>query len=173
MENNIKNCIMDFLELINKYEQEINGNIFNQNKNTNDKEIDIFKKWLLQYYEKDCYEYIDVIKIINGFTFNTVSIYSLNVNCLYNIYKSNETLWNDNKKLRQYIFFATDEEISLYGLNIKNRKYCRLDIISNNILEEYETFNELMLRILEVSLYTGDSGFDEEYEKIKRKYNIL
>ena len=166
-----KYCVLDFLELINKYEQEDGGNIFKQNDKTNDDEIAIFQKWLSQYTNNECSEYIEFIKIINGFTFGPSEVYSLNCNSSCNIYKENEAICKNNEKLRQYIFFCTDD-INLYGINVKTGKHCRYNLFTNEFDEDYETFYELMARQLEVSLYSGDDGNDEEYEKIKWKNNI-
>jgi len=183
-----KNCIKDFLDLINKYEHEIGGNIFTQNNKTNDKEIDIFKKWISKYYEHDISDYIQFMKKVNGFCFGVSTFYSLNPDSIVgsdsnyidstysnSIYKHNEVWWQDEKLgqiFQQYVIFSDDGSISIYCINKDNGKYYRIDNCNGKILEEYETFDELILRALEVSLYSGDSGFDEEYEKIKRKYGI-
>jgi hypothetical protein len=183
-----KNCIEEFLNLINKYENEIGGDIFAQNTKTNDDEIDAYKNWLSQYCKHETPDYIHFMKKVNGFCFGPSSFYSLNPDSIVgsdsnfddstysnSIYKSNEIWWQDDtlgRMFQQYVIFADDDSISIYGIHKDNGKYCRVSVWNGKVLEEYETFDELILRALEVSLYSGDSGFDEAYEKIKRKYDI-
>jgi hypothetical protein len=182
-----KNCVIAFLKLMDNRMLEIGSNIFCQNNKTNNVEIEDFKKWLLQYTTRHCLEYIDFIKMTNGFCYNTGSFYSLNPNAIVgshslkvdktfsnSIYKQNEIIWQNEKLgkiLEQYIVFA-DDEFSFYCLHRNDGIYYRIDRVNGNIVGRCETFYELIQVALEVSLYSSDSDYDEEYEIIKRKYEI-
>ena len=132
-----------FLKIMNELQEELSDD----NK-VNEQEIEFFQNWLKKYYKKNCSEYIEFINTFNGLDFNGTIIYSLNGNCSYNIFKLNETWWNEDEKLREYIFFANDP-VSLYGLNIKNEKYYVLSGVKHDLLEEYKTFYDLLIRVLE------------------------
>ena len=182
-----RNCVVDFLKLMDNRMLEIGSTIFCQNNKTNDVEIEDFKKWLSQYTTKNCLEYIDFVKIANGFCYNTGSFYSLNPNAIVgsdglkidstfnnSIYKQNEIIWQDErlgKILKQYIVFA-DDELSFYCLDKNDGMYYRLNRLDGSIVDKYEAFYELIEMALEVSLYSSDSDYDEEYEIIKRKHGI-
>jgi hypothetical protein len=166
-------AIIELKELARKED----GNIFGQIAKTDDAEIEAYKKWLSQYTTHECPEYIELMKIINGFEYPTLNLYSLNAQDELSIYKQNDYYWNDLEgldrcgkdpqqilhDLRQYIIFA-DDAISLYCMNKNDGKYRELCIDYNGvkITDEYETFEELIRVGLEDTLYTSDGGYDEE-----------
>ncbi|MDR1450991.1 MAG: YrhA family protein [Helicobacteraceae bacterium] len=145
--------INDLLDKIEEIEKEYGKNIYTQIEKANESEIKFFNDWIVKYLENGFSEYIDFIKVINGLNFNGLYIYSLNKKINYNIYESNE-IWRENE-LGQYIFFA-DDDISWYCFNRNNGKYYLLDKPSGDIMNEYKTFDEIIIRALKISLYIDD-----------------
>lgn len=56
--------------------------------------------------------------------------------------------WWDLDSHRRYVFFG-ESGTSLYTLDREDKKFKRLDRHSNDVLEEFDTFEELILRGLE------------------------
>jgi hypothetical protein len=155
-ESIMKEQIMDLLNKIEEDKKEYGESIFTKNEKTNDTEINHFKEWILKYYKNGFSEYIDFVKTINGLNYNGLFLYSLNKKNEYNIYKSNEEWWYDDEENKEYIFFG-DDDISWYCKNKNDGKYYILDKPGGNIINEYETFNEIIIKALKISL-----NIDEE-----------
>jgi hypothetical protein len=132
-------------------------------------EIETFQEWVSQYYEKGIPEYIEFVKIANGFHCENISFYSLHPEAgLLNIYERNAEWWKeDDKRFQQYIFFADEDACICYGFNITNEKYYRIDPFDKNILDEYETFDDLITRMLKEDFWYSNS---EEFQTIVKKY---
>jgi len=143
--------ISELLEKLEKNEEKYGGSIFNDNEKANDEEIGYFNNWCKELFKKGFLEYIEFIKIINGFNNNGLYIYSINKKCDYSIYESNETWWDANDELKEYIFWG-DSDISLYCKNVKNENYYILDKGSGSAMEEYKTFDEIMIEALKIAL---------------------
>jgi hypothetical protein len=150
-ESMMKEQIMDLLNKIEEDERKYEESIFNKNGKANDKEINNFKKWILKHCENEFSEYNDFAKIINGLNYNGLFLYSLNKKSEYNIYKSNEEWWNDNEDIQEYIFFG-DDDISWYCKNKNDGKYYILDKPDGSIMNEYGTFDEIIIKALHISL---------------------
>jgi hypothetical protein len=155
-ENVMNNEIKELLDKINEDEQKYGGNIYTQTAKTNDNEVDYFKKWIRKYYKKGFSEYIDFIKIINGLNNNGLFLYSLNPESEFNIYKNNETWWDEDDELKKYIFFG-DDDISWYCLSRKDGKYYILDKPGGDVMDKYKTFDKIIIKSLKIVL-----GIDEE-----------
>ena len=143
--------IIELLEKLEKNEKKYGGSIFNDNEKANDEEIEYFNNWFKKLFKKGFLEYIEFIKTINGFNNNGLYVYSINKKCDYSIYELNETWWDANDELMQYIFFG-DSDISLYCKNVKKEKYYVLDKGSGSVMEEYEIFDEIMVEALKIAL---------------------
>jgi hypothetical protein len=147
----MNNEIKDLLDKIEEEEKQYGDSVFAKNGKANEKEIEYFKKWIVKYSNKGFPEYIDFVKIINGLNFNGLFLYSLNKKCEYNIYESNETWWDDDEEQKRYIFIG-DNDISWFCLNKDNGKYYILDKPGGTIMNEYETFAEIIIKALKISL---------------------
>ena len=147
MNNKINNLLVEIHEKLEKD----GNNIFIKNED----EIKYFKKWAEKYYKNGFYEYIDFIKTIDGLDYNGLILYSANKNRINNIYDVNEKLWYNNEQHWDYILFGEDN-ISWYCLNRFNGKYYIIKKEAGiNYLDEYETFDEIIIKALKASLNIG------------------
>jgi hypothetical protein len=147
-ERNIMNeQIMMLLNEIEDEKKEIGESIFNEK--TNDTEIINFKNWIKDYCEDDYSEYLSFVEIVNGLNFWGLIIYSLNEESEFNICKSNKEWW-DLDEAKEYIFFGEDGFV-WFCKNIFDRKYYIIDLIHGEIIiiDEFETFDELIIEALE------------------------
>ena len=147
----LDNMIKELINKIAEIEKKYDTNIFEEVSKASDDEINNLKNWFANHSQINIEEYIELIKYINGLSFNGLLIYSLDKECEYNIYNSNEEWWCDNEEQQQYIFFG-DDSISWYCVNKNTGKYFILDKPGGNIMEEYGTFNELIIEALNVCL---------------------
>ena len=101
-------------------------------------------------FKKEFPEYVEFVKIINGFKFNELYVYSLDRKSKYNIFGLNEILCGDNE-LSDYIFFG-DNRISLFCFSKNKGRYCILNKENGIIMQEYETFDEIIIEALKTAL---------------------
>ena len=114
----LNNMVKELLDEVGNQEKKYGGNIFEKIKKTNEEEINNFKIWFSKYSKININEYIDFVKYLNGLNFNGLFLYSLDKNCEYNIFDSNETWW-ENDEQKEYVFFGDDNG------NITDRRRCR------------------------------------------------
>jgi hypothetical protein len=144
--------VKELLDKIEEDEKQYGESIYTQIEKTNEKEIRYFNNWIAKDNKNKFSEYIDFVKTINGLNYNGLYIYSLNKKINYNIFESNEIWWNENEELKQYIFLG-DDDISWYCINQNNGKYYLLDKPSGDIMNEYDTFDKIVIKALKTSLY--------------------
>ena len=142
----LNNTMKKIIDEIDEQEKNFGGNIFERTKRTDEDDINHFEHWLSKYSKADMHEYIDFVKYLNGLNFNGLFIYSLDEHCDYDIYESNETRW-ENEEQKEYIFLG-DDSISWYCLDKNTGKYFILDKPSGDIMEEYKTYHEMMIKAL-------------------------
>lgn len=114
-----------------------------------DEQLNFFKKWYLKNCNKEKLpdDYLDTVSLINGFDFNGLSIYSIDVGDDNNIYDTNEIYW-ENTSLKKYLFIGEDS-ISWYCKSLVHEKYYVLDKPSGSIVNKFFNFNDLILVALE------------------------
>lgn len=141
----IDNRVKENLELIDDIMHKYDETIFftiESNK------VENFKKWIFEKVDKLHFleKYIEVISIIDGFDFNGLIFYSLNVEMENNIYEVNNIYW-ENENLNKYLFLG-ESSISWYCFSINKQEYCILDKPSGSIIEEYNNSDEFLLNAL-------------------------
>lgn len=88
-------------------------------------------------------EYEDLLTKVNGLDFNGLVIYNANPADENNGFIGANEIWQENEWENNYLFFG-DSNISWYCLDIDNNKFLELDKPSGDIVEEYESFDEMM-----------------------------
>lgn len=132
----IKEKILEIAKILEKYGQTILDT-------ASDEEIEIFQKWVVNKYgEIDTNEYIYLVKLANGIDFNGLAIYSIKNQLKESIYVSND-IWHENNNLKNYLFYA-DSDITWYCFDVKNKIFCELDKPSGEVIQTYETFNDMI-----------------------------
>ncbi len=103
-------------------------------------------------------EYIDMLKTFNGLEFNGLILYGIDeqfaknkINQHINGFIENNQAWYENEWQKKYIFFG-DGNISWYVLDIEKNKFQELDKPSGELVQEFETFPEMLEYALEISL---------------------
>jgi outer membrane protein assembly factor BamB len=158
--------VKELLDKINEDAQKNGNNIYTLMPKTNDDEIEYFKKWVEKYLKNDFHEFIDFVKIMNGSIIdgaddNMLVLYSLNQEDRYiisgtNIYENNKSWWDEDEVFEKYILFG-DDDSSWYCINKEDGKYYVLFKPDGEITDSYKTFDEIIIKALEVIL-----GIDEE-----------
>ena len=145
---NIK--IQEMLNQIDIITKKHGNGIFDKNGRAIDEEITYFNNWIKGMFQKEFPEYVEFARIINGFNYNELYIYSLNRKSKYNIFGLNEILRGD-KRSSEYIFFG-DNRISLFCLCQNGGRYYTLKKENGIMKQEYETFDEIIIEALKTVL---------------------
>lgn len=132
----IKERILEISKTLEKYGQTVLDS-------ASDEEIKLFQKWIINKYgEIDVDDYIYLVKLANGIDFNGLVIYSIKNQSESSIYDSNE-IWHENDNLKSYLFYA-DSDITWYCFDVSNKVYCELDKPSGEVIQIYQTFNDMI-----------------------------
>jgi hypothetical protein len=86
--------------------------------------------------------------------YHGLHIYSLTKEDKNNIYTVNEELWFDTEQWWDHISFGNDDR-SYYCLNKDNGKYYIMDF-GSRIINEYKTFDDLIIKTLKIILGVND-----------------
>ena len=142
--------IQEMLNQIDIIAKKQGNGIFDKNGSAIDEEIAFFNNWIKKMLKKGFPEYVEFAKIINGFKFNELYVYSLDRKSKYNVFGLNEILCGD-KESNDYIFFG-DNRTSLFCLSKNKGKYYILNKENGIIMQEYETFDEIITEALKTVL---------------------
>lgn len=141
--------INEKLNKIEKIQNQYSESIF-RNKAT-DKDKGNFLNWLastgIKTHEEIFSQYLELLNIANGINFNGLFLYSIKDEDDHNIYQSNRIYWEDDDQT-DFIFLG-DDSISWFCFNINNMKYYILDKPSGTIIEEFDSFFNMLDVVLE------------------------
>lgn len=103
-------------------------------------------------------DYINVIKYINGLEYNGFILYGIDEELLITSPKqhinglvANNLDWYENEDQKDYLFLG-DSDISWYVYVPNSNCYLELDKPSGSIIEEYESFADLLNTFLDAAL---------------------
>lgn len=110
-----------------------------------DKNIQTIKEWIAINVNGNVSirEYEDLLKIVNGLEFNGLVIYNANPDDENNGFIGANEIWQESEWESNYLFFG-DSNISWYCLDIDNNVFLELDKPSGDIVEEYNSFQEMI-----------------------------
>ncbi|NLR24360.1 SMI1 / KNR4 family protein [Pseudoalteromonas sp. CO342X] len=98
-------------------------------------------------------QFIELLKISNGFSVNGLNVYGANTieSPIYlpGIIEADESFYEECS-LKQFIAYA-DENMSRVVFNLNTRLYAVIDRVTWEIIDEYETFEEALLALIEES----------------------
>lgn len=142
-------------ELIKKLTNELNNKV---NNGAKEEEISTLCREVKKRLNKDLPDaYLDILRKINGFEYNGFILYGVDEEYMketpiqkINGYIFNNLAWYDNEWQEQYLFFG-ESSISWYVYDTESEKYCELDCPSGDLIEEYETIDDLINKLLEDS----------------------
>jgi hypothetical protein len=111
----------------------------------NDKNIQAIKEWTSRNIRENLWisEYENLLKIVNGLEFNGLVIYNAQPDDENNGFIGANEIWRDNEWDSNYLFFG-DSSISWYCLDIDDNVFLELDKPSGDIVEEYNSFKEMI-----------------------------
>ncbi|MEK3889368.1 YrhA family protein [Bacillus sp. FSL K6-3431] len=107
--------------------------------------IEVLKRWISQNIKEDLWirEYESLLKETDGLDFNGLVIYNARADDKNNGLIAANEIWYENEWQRSYLFFG-DSSISWYCLDIDNNYFLELDKPSGDIMEQYNSFNEMI-----------------------------
>ena len=104
--------------------------------------------WITNSKDKEVpKQYKEFISRVNGFDFDALSFYSLDIEDENNLYESNLIYW-ESDSLKEYISLGEDS-ISWYCYSNKDNKFYILDKPSGSLIEKCTTFNNMACRAFE------------------------
>jgi hypothetical protein len=111
----------------------------------NDKNIQAIKEWTSRNIRENLWisEYENLLKIVNGLEFNGLVIYNAQPDDENNGFIGANEIWRDNECDSNYLFFG-DSSISWYCLDIDDYVFLELDKPSGDIMEEYNSLEEMI-----------------------------
>lgn len=103
-------------------------------------------------------KHIELLRKINGLEYNGFTIYGIDEEFLEESYDNGITglidtneIWYENEWQKQYLFIG-DSNISWYVYDLKTNVFRELDKPSGSEVEEYQTLDELIDKLLTDSL---------------------
>lgn len=125
----------------------------------NKKEIQIFTDEVKKKFGFDLpEEYIDLLKVINGYEFNGFIIYGVDERLLekkpdehINGFIELSEIWYENEHQKQYIFIGEDN-ISWYVYDFVSKKYVIVDKPGGDEMEYFDRFDEIIAKLLTDSI---------------------
>lgn len=103
-------------------------------------------------------EYINVLKIVNGLEYNGFILYGIDEELLEREFEQsinglidNNKVWYDNEWEHAYIFLG-DDSISWYVYDQEREKYYILDKPSGDEMEEFDTMEDMLDKMLSNAL---------------------
>lgn len=129
------------------------------NNGCSNEELDIFKKEVKRKFNHDLPEgYIEFLHMINGLDDNGLVIYCIDDfiiqeknNQKVDGYIETNEIWYENEDQKKYMFFG-DGNISWYCYDTEINKYVELDKPSGELVEEFDTFEEMISCALESAI---------------------
>lgn len=129
------------------------------NEGASEEEIEQFQKLVTEALNFTFpNEYINFLKTINGLEFNGYSIYGIDQEYLEKKPKRKvdglidaNNAWHSVEHQKQYLFFA-DGGLSWYVYDRENKRYKLIAKPEGDELEEFETFDEMLERIMSDAL---------------------
>lgn len=114
-----------------------------------DENIQAIKEWSSRKIRENLWisEYENLLKKVNGLEFNGLVIYNAQPDDENNGFIGANEIWRDNEWDSNYLFFG-DSSISWYCLDIDNYVFLELDKPSGEIVEEYNSFEEMIIEAL-------------------------
>lgn len=137
--------VLELLNNIEKFKNNFGDSIYSK---PNQDDLLICLSWMKKNGANESFinDYLNLMSLINGMEFNGLIIYSTIQNDNDSIYESNEVWW-DIEEQRKYIFFA-DDSISWFCFSKLKNKYYILDKGSGDLIEEFDTFNNIIYQAL-------------------------
>ncbi|MDQ0269192.1 YrhA family protein [Cytobacillus purgationiresistens] len=107
--------------------------------------IQTIKEWISRNISENPWisEYENFLKKVNGLEFNGLVIYNAKHDDKNNGFIGANEIWRDNEWDSNYLFFG-DSNISWYCLDIDNYVFLELDKPSGDIVEEHNSFEEMI-----------------------------
>lgn len=133
------------LELLKEIEKIKNQDGQSSMLPASDKNIQLIKEWVSKNVRENLWisEYEKLLKIVNGLEFNGLVIYNAKSDDETNGFIEENEIWRDNEWDSDYLFFG-DSSISWYCFDIDNCVFLELDKPSGDIVEEYESFRDMI-----------------------------
>ncbi len=124
------------------------------NKGYSETDIEEFKQWVNKKLgaKVPLQEYIDSLQLVNGVNYDGLYFYGVspsntNLDIIFN-----NSAWYDAEEHQNYLFYAHDD-LSWYLWNNDSREYQIIDKPGGEIIEIFESFNEMMEEALKTALY--------------------
>jgi len=110
-----------------------------------DENIQTIKEWISRNISENLWisEYGNLLKKVNGLEFNGLVIYNAKPDDENNGFIGANEIWRDNEWDSNYLFFG-DSSISWYCLDIDNYVFLELDKPSGDIVDEFNSFDEMI-----------------------------
>lgn len=129
------------------------------NNGCSNEELAAFKKEVKRKFNQDIPNgYIEFLHMINGLDDNGLVIYCIDDfiiqeknNQKVDGYIETNEIWYENDDQKKYMFFG-DGNISWYCYDIERNKYVELDKPSGELVEEFDTFEEMISCALESAI---------------------
>lgn len=102
-------------------------------------------------------EYIDFLKEINGYSFNGLLVYGIDMDLLDNApnnCKAGFIEYNDDRSVsdeEKWIYFA-ESEFRLYVFRVQDATYYKIEDFSYDIQKKYDSFAEMIMEAINDSL---------------------
>lgn len=138
---------LKYLERVEKIENHFQSTIHTRNITESDKIY--FEEWWNMNNKNlpICYDFIEFSSIADGLNFNGLYYYSIDRNKGDNFYNNNNEEWQ-TAGTKEYILFGYNE-FYYYTQSKITGKFVMFDNAYNSIIEEYDTFSELLMKSLD------------------------
>lgn len=110
-----------------------------------EEDIQTIKEWTSRNIRENLWisEYENLLKKANGLEFNGLVIYNARSDDENNGFIGANEIWRDNEWNSDYLFLG-DSSISWYCLDITNNVFLELDKPSGDVVEKYNSFEEMI-----------------------------
>ncbi len=99
-------------------------------------------------------QYVDLLRVTNGFEYDGERICGMDDNMLsdkkgqeFGLIELNEAVYTVESN--KAYFFLGDGNMDYYALHLESGQFYKMDKVSDDIIESFETFNDLLLFLLE------------------------
>lgn len=124
------------------------------NKGCSEASVEEFKQWVSKKLGEQVplQDYIDSLQLVNGVNYDGLYFYGINPSDANLDIIFNNSAWYDVEEHQNYLFYAHDD-ISWYLWNNESHEYQIIDKPGGEIIEVFESFNEMMEEALKTALY--------------------
>ncbi|PWT28745.1 YrhA family protein [Butyrivibrio fibrisolvens] len=143
---------------IEKIKKEFVGWGYKVNEPASDDEISRFTTKVKDKFQIEIpSEYIDFLKEINGYSFNGLLVYGIDMDLLDNApnnCKAGFIEYNDDRSVsdeEKWIYFA-ESEFRLYVFRVQDATYYKIEDFSYDIQKKYDSFAEMIMEAINDSL---------------------